>query len=291
MRARTDAGYREIVLTGTQLGSYGYEFGPPPTGRTWYEELVRRALDKTGVTRLRFSSLQPQEITDGMIDLYRAGRLCPHVHVPLQSGSDAVLRRMRRRYDAGDFRRCVERLRTAVPDIAITTDIIVGFPGETAADFDATAALAEEVSFAQIHVFPYSHRPGTSAAHFADHLDPKTKAAREARLLGLADRSAWAYRRRFEGREAVVLWEEEKGGRWSGLTEHYVRAFTVFPPRPPQRVHPRARGRRGGGRPAGRATRRPAQSWPRPVTRAPRALSCPSPAGAPEHSPPHEETG
>ena len=227
MRARTDAGYREIVLTGTQLGSYGYEFGPPPTGRTWYEEFVRRALDKTGVTRLRFSSLQPQEITDGMIDLYRAGRLCPHVHVPLQSGSDAVLHRMRRRYDAGDFRRCVEGLRAAVPDIAITTDIIVGFPGETAADFDATAALAEEVSFAQIHVFPYSHRPGTSAAHFVDHLDPKTKAAREARLLGLADRSARAYRRRFEGREAVVLWEEEKGGRWSGLTEHYVRAFTA----------------------------------------------------------------
>ena len=227
MRARTAAGYREIVLTGTQLGSYGFEFGPPPDGRTWYEELVRRALDETGVTRLRFSSLQPQEITDGMIDLYREERLCPHVHIPLQSGSDPVLRRMRRRYSAADFRRCVDRLRSAAPGIAITTDIIVGFPGETEADFGATVALAEDVAFAQVHVFPYSHRPGTSAAHFADHLDPKTKAAREARLLDLADRSARAYRRTFEGHDAVVLWEEEKDGRWSGLTEHYVRAFTT----------------------------------------------------------------
>ena len=246
MRARTSAGYREIVLTGTQLGSYGFEFGPPPDGRTWYEELVRRALDETGVTRLRFSSLQPREITDGMIDLYRAGRLCPHVHIPLQSGSDAVLRRMRRRYTPADFRRCVDRLRAAAPGIAITTDIIVGFPGETEADFNATVALAEDVAFAQVHVFPYSHRPGTSAAHFADHLDPKTKAAREAtparpgRPLGagLPPEFPEPRRRRALGRgEGRAL---ERAHRTLRPRLYHLR------PRPAQRDH--ARAGHGGGR-------------------------------------------
>ena len=164
VRGLVSAGYREVVLTGTQLGSYGYEFeGSPPRG-SWYEVLVRRILGETEIERLRMSSLQPQEITDGMIELYAEGRLCPHVHMPLQSGSDQVLERMRRRYDTATYAGAVARLRAAVPDIGMTTDIIVGFPGETGEQFESGFRFAESVGFSAMHVFPYSRRPGTTAS-------------------------------------------------------------------------------------------------------------------------------
>lgn len=226
VRDRLSLGYQEIVLTGTQLGSYGYEFEPASDNQTWYEYLVHRILEETDVSRLRFSSLQPQEITDGMIDLYRSGRLCPHVHMPLQSGSDKLLRAMRRRYDTHTFLKCVARLRAAVPQIAITTDVIVGFPGETSDDFDETLTVAREAAFSQTHIFPYSHRPGTSAARYDSHVDPQTKSSRESQLMELSAQSELAYRQTFVGHGATVLWEGEKNGAWSGLTAHYVRAFT-----------------------------------------------------------------
>ena len=228
--ARVGDGYREVVLTGTQLGSYGHELGDNPDGVPWYETLVRRILAETGVERLRFSSLQPQEITPGMMELYASGRLCPHVHMPLQSGSDAVLKRMRRRYDTACYGETAARLREAAPGIAITTDMIVGFPGETEEDFEAGLRFAKGMAFTAIHVFPYSHRPGTSAAYFRDHVGSEAKRARERRLLRLAEASGQAYRSSFVGRRARVLWEErkERDGEavWTGLTEHYVRAYT-----------------------------------------------------------------
>lgn len=227
---RVAVGYREVVLTGTQLGSYGHEFGPAPRGRTWYEELVRRILAETGVQRLRFSSLQPQEVTPGMVELYASGQLCPHVHMPLQSGSDAVLKRMRRRYDTGLYARTVARLREAAPAMGITTDVIVGFPGETGEEYEEGLRFIEAMEFSDMHVFPYSRRPGTSAAFLEGHIDPRAKRARERQMLDLARRTAGRRRQALVGRRATVLWEAAKdvdgAPAWSGLTEHYVRVYT-----------------------------------------------------------------
>ena len=219
---RVAEGRREVVLTGTQLGTYGHEL--PGTGLV---DLVRRVLQETDVARLRVSSLQPQEIGPDLLALWDDDRLCPHFHVPLQSGSAAVLRRMRRRYTPAQYLDAVARVRAAVPDAAITTDVIVGFPGETEDDFRATAALCEEVAFAAIHVFPYSTRPGTSAAHFEDAVDPAAKARRLGEIAAIGAVSAAAFRRRFLGTTRPVLWESRAGEddacAWTGLTDNYLR--------------------------------------------------------------------
>ena len=219
---RVAEGRREVVLTGTQLGTYGHEW--PGVGLV---DLVRRVLEETEVARLRVSSLQPQEIGPELLALWGDGRLCPHFHVPLQSGSRPVLRRMRRRYTPQQFREAVDRVRATVPDVAVTSDVIVGFPGETEDDFGATASLCEEVGFAAIHVFPYSTRPGTSAAHFGDAVDPATKARRLHEIAAIGAGSAAAFRRRFLGTMRPVLWEGRAGdvedGAWTGLTDNYLR--------------------------------------------------------------------
>ena len=219
---RVAEGRREVVLTGTQLGTYGHElqaFG--------LVDLVRRVLYETEVARLRVSSLQPQELGPDLLALWADERLCPHFHIPLQSGSGPVLRRMRRRYTPEQYLDAVDRVRTAVPDVAVTADVIVGFPGETEDDFRATASLCEEVGFAAIHVFPYSTRPGTTAAHFEDAVDPSTKAGRLRELTSIAIDGAAAFRRRFLGATRPVLWEGRAGdaedGAWTGLTDNYLR--------------------------------------------------------------------
>ncbi len=219
---RVAEGRREVVLTGTQLGTYGHEL--PDFGLV---DLIWRVLDETEVARLRVSSLQPQEIGPNLLALWADERLCPHFHIPLQSGSGPVLRRMRRRYTPEQYLHAVDRVRTAVADVAITADVIVGFPGETDADFRATASLCEEVGFAAIHVFPYSTRPGTTAAHFEDAVDPSTKAGRLRELTSIAIDGAAAFRRRFLGATRPVLWEGRAGdaedGAWTGLTDNYLR--------------------------------------------------------------------
>ena len=216
------SGYREVVLTGTQLGTYGFDLpGIDLTG------LLSRVLSETGIARLRVSSLQPQEIEPGLLDLWEDPRLCPHFHIALQSGSDVVLKRMRRRYTAERYLGTVDMVREAVPGVSITTDVIVGFPGESEEDFQATYALCDRTGFASIHVFPYSARPGTSAAHLKDSLDADTRSERMAGLLDLSRRHAVAFRARFLGATRPVLWEKRKkaGGedRWSGLTDNYIR--------------------------------------------------------------------
>ena len=221
-------GYREAVLTGTQLGSYGFDLeGIDLAG------LIRRILSETGIERLRVSSLQPQEIDAGLLDLWSDPRLCPHFHLPLQSGSDAVLRRMRRRYTAGRYLEAVEEIRAAVPGAAITADVIVGFPGETDADFDQTYALCERAGFSAMHVFPYSVRPGTSAAHFDGKIGPVEKAAKMERLLELAGRQYADFRQGMLGSTHPVLWEEKvdwSGEQtWQGLTDNYVRVEAEAP--------------------------------------------------------------
>jgi threonylcarbamoyladenosine tRNA methylthiotransferase MtaB len=214
----TAAGCSEVILTGTQLGSYGFDLDS--IGLTG---MLRRLLNETAVPRIRVSSLQPLEITDGLLSLWSEsrGRLCPHFHIPLQSGSDGVLRRMRRRYTGESFLQAVERVRSAVPGASVTTDIITGFPGETGADHAATLAVAGAARFADAHVFPYSERPGTSAAHFDDHLAPAIRAQRAAEVREITARDAAKFRERSVGQVRPALWERSRGS--GGLTDNYLK--------------------------------------------------------------------
>jgi threonylcarbamoyladenosine tRNA methylthiotransferase MtaB len=221
-------GYKEVVLTGTQLGSYGFDLpGIDLTG------LLRRVLAETDVVRLRVSSLQPQELDGDLLKVWEDERVCPHFHIPLQSGSDAVLRRMRRRYTAEAYRHAVDTVLRTVSGASITTDVIAGFPGETSEDFQATYELCEGVGFASMHVFPYSARPGTSAAHFEDQVAAEDRSERARQLVALAKRGAAEFRRRQIGDVRPVLWETttRADGRelWSGLTDNYIRVMGESP--------------------------------------------------------------
>ena len=216
-------GCREVALTGTQLGSYGFDLSGLNLVR-----LLDLILAETSVERLRVSSLQAHEITAQLLELWRDSRLMRHFHIPLQSGSDPVLSRMRRRYDTTRFAASVEFVRQMYPEAGITTDVIVGFPGETDDDFADGRGFAATMQFADIHVFPYSPRPGTSAFYFGDQVPEPQKRERMAEMLNLSAES----RRRFrEGQlETVrpVLWEQSsRAGSWTGLTDNYLRVRTA----------------------------------------------------------------
>lgn len=218
-------GAREVVLTGTQLGAWGRDLPDPRTPR----DLIAGVLARTETPRLRFSSLQPQDITPELVALWDDPRLMPHFHLALQSGADPVLSRMRRRYDTAAYRDALARIRAAVPDAAVTTDVIAGFPGETEADFAATLALCEEAAFARIHAFPYSPRARTAAATMPDQVPIEVRKERMTRLLDLANDLAAAFRVRFAGDVRPVLWERQQttpeGRRWHGLTDNYLSAY------------------------------------------------------------------
>jgi threonylcarbamoyladenosine tRNA methylthiotransferase MtaB len=236
LQDREEEGVQEVVLTGTQLGAYrpahqaDRDNGTPGSGP---RVLLQALLAETAVPRLRLSSLQPQDITPELLSLWEDPRLCRHFHLALQSGSDAVLSRMRRRYTAGDFRRALALIRRHVPDAAITTDVMAGFPGESEADFEETCAFCREAAFAGLHVFPYSCRPGTVAARppLADDQVPEpVKRERTRRLLALGRSLRADFEGRFQGRVMPVLWERarpaEGGLLWEGLTDNYIRVFT-----------------------------------------------------------------
>ncbi|GAG47739.1 unnamed protein product, partial [marine sediment metagenome] len=155
--ARQAEGAKEVVLTGTQVGNYGRDLGLAQG----LKDLLAALLAESTIPRLRLSSLQAQDISEDLLRLWQNRRLCRHFHLPLQSGSDRILAAMRRRYTVDQFRRAVALIRREVPDVAITTDVIVGFPGEGDEDFQRTHSLCQELAFAAIHVFPYSRRPGT----------------------------------------------------------------------------------------------------------------------------------
>lgn len=220
VRAAVDDGVNEVVLTGTQLGTYGFE-----TLSGGLSALLRRVLNETEVPRIRVSSLQPPEMTDELLELWSGvgrGRLCPHFHMPLQSGSDPILSRMRRRYTARQYLDGVERAKLAAPGAAVTTDVIAGFPGETDANFEATADVMRRSGLAGAHVFPYSPRPGTSAARFAGQVPVEVRIERAARLRRIAEASAAEFRTGLAGQTRPVLWETAQPVL-SGLTDNYVR--------------------------------------------------------------------
>ena len=224
---RAADGCREAVLTGTQLGTYGFDI---PNANL--RDLIARILDETDIDRLRVSSLQPQEITPELLDLWDDHRLCPHFHIPLQNGSDTILRAMRRQYDTARFAATVELVRKTVPDAGITTDMITGFPGEGVREFAESYSFALAMGFSDMHVFPYSIRPGTSAAYLDGHVDDITKKERTGEMLELAASCASEFHQASLGQIRPVLWKPAKrpdsnsSGSWSGLTDNYLRVRT-----------------------------------------------------------------
>ena len=218
VKARTARGCREVVLTGTEIGAYRHN-------GLGLEELLRRILNETDTLRLRLSSLQPEAIFTKFIELWHNPRMCRHFHLSLQSGSDSVLNRMKRRYSADDYQRAVSLIRQVAPEAAITTDVIVGFPGETNEEFEESLDFCRRMEFARIHVFPFSPRPGTEAARMPAQIGAIVKKQRSNRMLSLAEASACNFIKRFLGRTMPVLWEQKTKGIWSGLTDNYIRVY------------------------------------------------------------------
>ncbi|MBN1179358.1 MAG: tRNA (N(6)-L-threonylcarbamoyladenosine(37)-C(2))-methylthiotransferase MtaB [Anaerolineae bacterium] len=219
VRAHVAAGYREVVLTGVNLGAYGRDLGHARS----LHELVAALLERTEVARLRLSSLEPWDVEPDFFGLWEDARLCRHLHLPLQSGCDATLRRMGRRNTTAAYARLVAAARAAIPDLSLTTDVMVGFPGEDAPAFEESLAFVEQMDFARLHVFPYSLRPGTAAARLAGRVPWAVCQERAARMRALGARQAAAFAQRFVGREMTVLWERRRSnGRYHGLTDTYV---------------------------------------------------------------------
>ena len=217
-----ESGYGEVVLTGVDMGHYGRDLFP----RTTLAALLGQILDVPGLGRLRLSSILPPYFTDELIEVIAgSSRICPHLHIPLQSGSDRVLRLMRRPYNTRIYGSLVERLSRAIPDLGLGADVIVGFPGETDADFEVTRALIKALPVSYLHVFSYSDRKGTEAARLPGHLPARTITERSKALRRLGREKSLAFRRRQVGRtlEVLVLEGRDKcTGRLTGLTGNYV---------------------------------------------------------------------
>jgi threonylcarbamoyladenosine tRNA methylthiotransferase MtaB len=229
VRAHLAAGHQEIVLTGVHIGAYGQD---RRNGRASTDlwGLVSRILTETGVPRLRLSSIEPWDLTEQAFRLWDDPRLCRHLHLPLQSGCDATLSRMARRYTTAEFAALVAAARAAIPDLAVTSDVIVGFPGETEAQFAESLAFVQALALARVHVFPYSLRAGTPAAQMPAQVPPPVKAERARAMRATAASSEQAFRQQFIGRTMDVLWEmsrlQDDGPVWSGLTDNYLRVHT-----------------------------------------------------------------
>ncbi|MCK5316463.1 MAG: radical SAM protein, partial [Anaerolineales bacterium] len=224
VRAALRGGSQEIVLCGVHLGSWGKDLSRGSSLR----DLIQLILEETDIPRLRLSSLEPWNLDTNFFSLWQDTRLCSHLHLPLQSGSNATLCRMARKTSQDDFSKLIEAARAAIPDVAITTDIIVGFPGETKDEFEESLTFVEAMDFAGGHVFTYSEREGTPAASF-DHVIPiSVRRERSAVMRAAFARSAEHYRHAFIGKILPVLWESttdlgEAGWQLSGLTGNYLR--------------------------------------------------------------------
>ena len=223
-----ESGHKEIVLTGINLGCYGQELG-----LTLGDAVKAAAI--SGAERIHLGSLEPEMITDEEIEkLLSVPSLCPHFHLSLQSGCDATLKRMCRRYDTAKYREVVEKLRAAFPACSITTDIMVGFAGETEEEFAQSLAFAEEIGFAKIHVFPYSIRKGTVAAERSDQVTPQIKTERAHIMEELSKRLERGFLKKQAGTEKTVLIEKSRSDEYShGLTDSYfeVRIYGEDIPR------------------------------------------------------------
>ncbi len=227
VRRLVEAGYREIVLTGVHLAAYGRDHG------TDLKSLVAGILAETDVPRLRLSSLEPWDIPEDFFSLWEDPRLGQHLHLPLQSGCDATLRRMGRRITAAQFADLVGRAREAIPDLTVTTDVMVGFPGETDEEFRKSLDFVRSMGFANVHLFPFSPRPGTPAARLPYRPDGRVVGERLEAMRIVAWEGKRAHMARFVGHVRPVLWESHDdvpdGWLWSGLTDNYIRVRTLTP--------------------------------------------------------------
>ncbi len=224
VRGIVEAGYQEIVLTGIHISSYGID-----RGDSELLQLLSKLHDIDGLRRIRLGSLEPRIITEEFVEkLSGMYKICPHFHLSLQSGCDAVLARMNRRYTTGEYFRTTQILRKYYSDPAITTDVIVGFPGESEEEFHATQEFVSKVQFSEMHIFKYSRRQGTVAADMENQLTEVQKARRSALLMEAEKQMSRDYRKNFIGRGAEVLFEEKKeiDGEiyWVGHTPQYVKA-------------------------------------------------------------------
>lgn len=216
-RRLADAGFTEITYVGIHIASYGLD----TKGHT-LAELLCAANEIPGIKRIRLSSIEPMTLDESFIEKIKdCTKLCHHFHLSLQSGCDETLSRMNRRYTTGDYYRIVSGLRKHFPDVAITTDIMVGFPGETDEEFRKTCAFAEKVAFSGAHIFQYSPRPGTRAAEFEGQVDPAVKDLRSKKIIAITNRTAGEFMEKFLGKTQEVLFEQKNGSYFEGKTDNY----------------------------------------------------------------------
>ncbi len=229
VQRKVRAGFQEIVLTGIHLGDYH----PAENEKLDLGDLIAALLRETEIRRIRVSSLEPEDFRLEWLELWQDPRMCRHFHLPMQSGSDYILRRMARRYNTARYREIITTARRLIPGVAISTDIITGFPGESDEDFELTYQFARELHFAKAHIFRFSPRQGTPAARMKGQVRDEVKKARSERLLALNELDARNFRQQFLGETVEVLIEGRKHGRWEGLTDNYLRVELEQMPDPP----------------------------------------------------------
>ncbi len=222
--ALSAAGYQEVVLTGVHMGSFGRDLNED----IGLGDLVKAILQHTDIPRVRLSSLEPWDILPHFFSLWDNPRLLPHLHVPLQSGSDKILRLMARRTTRTAFRKLVSEARRNIPDLNLSTDLIVGFPGESEEDFRQSYKFVRDIGFSRLHVFTYSRRPGTAAAEMVGQVAPAVKKERVRKMIDLGRELSLVFHQRYEGQTVNVLWEtavgaDDKGLRWLGYSDNYIR--------------------------------------------------------------------
>ena len=225
IEALTHKGYVEFVLTGIHIGSYGLDLDGVSV-----IDLLEAIQKLEGVQRMRLGSVEPRLISEDFIRRIKPlDKLCDHFHLSLQSGSDSVLKRMNRKYSAEAFSTAVDRLRNLYGKPSLTTDIIVGFPGETDAEFEETMAFVRHIKFSEIHVFQFSKREGTPAATMTDQVDPAIKKVRSEQLITLAHQLGDDYKKSFIGDEIELLIEERKGTECTGHSKNYLKLSVLDP--------------------------------------------------------------
>ena len=230
IQALSEAGYQEAVLTGVHMGSYGRDLDEG----VGLGDLITAILRHTDIARLRLSSLEPWDIAPGFFELWQDPRLLPHLHLPLQSGSDQILRRMARRTSQVSFQQLAEEARRCIPQLNLSTDIIVGFPGESGYDFQQSLDYVAKIGFSRLHVFTYSRRPGTAAANMDGQLPKAVKKERARQMIALGQELSLNFHEAFVDQTAQVLWEtasgaDENGLRWVGYTGNYIRVTANGP--------------------------------------------------------------
>lgn len=225
VRELSENGFKEVVLTGIHVASYGKDIGG-----TSLIDIIERIHEIPGIERIRMSSVDPNAMTEEFIDRIRVlPKMCRHFHLSLQSGCDETLKRMNRKYTTEDYRRVVKRLREVFPEVAITTDLIVGFPGETDEEFGKTAAFIDEMAFSGMHIFKYSPREGTPAAKYKNQIKPRVKEERSNIAIEIAKKNEIKFKKRFMGKKLKVLYEQpidDTKVLYEGLTDNYIRVVS-----------------------------------------------------------------